>query len=99
MPRRTAGSVFRTANGYGIRWAENNARPQQVGFATKTEARRWWATNVGPRLDRGAPNPEITFDAFCDLFLARHGATVSERTTATLRNGSPRHARCSARGS
>ena len=40
--------------------------------------------NVGPRLDRGAPNPDITFDAFAELFLARHGATVSPRTVATL---------------
>jgi integrase len=37
-----------------------------------------------PRLDRGAPSPEITFDAFCELFLARHGATVTESTRVTL---------------
>jgi integrase len=84
MPRATTGSVFRTATGYGIRWPEDGRRPQRIGFATKTEARRWFAANVAPRLDRGAPSPEITFDAFCDLFLARHGATVSERTRKTL---------------
>jgi hypothetical protein len=37
-----------------------------------------------PRLDRGSPSPDITFGKFCDLFLERHGATVRERTRATL---------------
>lgn len=30
------------------------------------------------------PDPGITFDSFCDLFLERHGATVSPSTRATL---------------
>ena len=60
MPRRTTGSVYRTADGYGIRWPEDGKRPQRTGFATKTEARRWFAANVAPRLDRGAPSPDIT---------------------------------------
>jgi hypothetical protein len=84
MPRRTAGSVFRTATGYGVRWPEDGKRPQQVGFKTKTEARRWFAEQVAPRLNRGAPSADITFDAFCELFLDRHGATVSRRTRDTL---------------
>jgi integrase len=84
MPRRTQGSVYRTATGYGIRWPEDGRRPHRAGFATKTEARRWFAENVAPRLDRGAPSAEISFDAFCELFLARHGATVSGRTRETL---------------
>jgi hypothetical protein len=36
------------------------------------------------RLDRGTPSPEITFNAFCELCLVRHGATVAERTRKTL---------------
>jgi integrase len=84
MPRRTTGSVYPTAAGYGIRWPEDGRRPHQAGFKTKTEARRWFAENVAPRLDRGAPSPEVSFDAFCDLFLARHGATVADRTRKTL---------------
>ena len=84
MPRRTIGSVYRTATGYGIRWPEDGRRPHRAGFETKTEARRWFAANIAPRLDRSAPSPEITFDAFCDLFLARHGATVTGRTRKTL---------------
>ena len=84
MPRRTTGSVYRTAGGYGIRWPEGGQRPHQAGFRTKTEARRWFTENVSPRLDRGAPSPDITFDAFCELFLDRHGATVSKRTRESL---------------
>jgi integrase len=85
MPRRTTGSVYRTAAGYGIRWPEDGGRPHKAGFKNKTEARRWFAANVAPRLDRGGtPSPDITFDAFAALFLARHGATVSDRTCKTL---------------
>ena len=56
----------------------------ESGFRNKTEARRWFADHVAPRLDRSAPSPEITLDEFCDLFLDRHGATVSKRTRDTL---------------
>jgi hypothetical protein len=84
MPRRTTGSVYRTRNGWGIRWPENGKRRHRAGFRTKTEARGWFADNVAPRLHRGAPSAEISFDAFCDLFLDRHGATVSKRTGQTL---------------
>ena len=38
MPRSTAGSIFKTKDGYGIRWPEDGKRPQRTGFATKTEA-------------------------------------------------------------
>jgi hypothetical protein len=68
----------------GIPWPENGKRPQRTGFKTKTEARRWFAENVVPRLGRSGPSSEITFDAFCDLFLSRHGATVGKRTKETL---------------
>ncbi len=85
MPALTKGSVFKARNGYGIRWPENGKRPQQTGFRTKTEARTWFGEQVAPRLDRGAPSAEVRFDDFCELFLQRHGASVSERTVQTLR--------------
>lgn len=85
MAVETRGSVYATrTQGYGIRWPEGGKRVHQAGFKTKTEARRWFAENVAPRVRSGAPSGEITFDAFCDLFLARHGAQVSARTRATL---------------
>jgi integrase len=82
MPRRTTGSLYRTKGSWGIRWPEDGKRRHQAGFRTKTDARDWFAANVGPRLHRGAPSPEIGFDAFCELFLERHGG--SKRTRATL---------------
>jgi integrase len=84
MPPVTRGSVYLTKNGYGIRWPEDGKRPHRAGFRTRTQARRWFTENVAPRLDRGAPSAEVGFDAFCDLFLERHGATVSKRTRDTL---------------
>ena len=84
MPAQTTGSIFKARNGYGIRWPEDGKRPQRTGFNTRTDARRWFNDNIAARLDRGTPSPEITFDAFCELFLERHGATVSKRTRATL---------------
>jgi integrase len=83
MAAEARGSVFRTRNGYGIRWPEDGRRPQQSGFATKREAREWFNEKVAARLSTGAPSPEIIFDDFCELFLARHGGT--KRTTDTLR--------------
>jgi integrase len=84
MPADPRGYVFPTKNGVGIRWRENGRQPQQSGFKTRTEARRWFADNVAPRLRRGAPSADLSFDAFCDLFLERHGATVSKRTKDTI---------------
>jgi integrase len=83
MPPDPRGSVFKTANGFGIRWAEAGKRPQQSGFKTRTEARRWFADTVQPRLRRGGPDPSISFDDFCELFLDRHQG--AQRTRDTLR--------------
>jgi integrase len=84
MPAETRGSVYPTRTGYGIRWPENGERKHKSGFATKTEARRWFADNVAPRLRHGIPSAAISFDEFCDLFIERHGATVSDATKRTL---------------
>jgi integrase len=84
MPAEPRGSVFKTPNGFGIRWPEQGKRPQRTGFKSRTDARRWFADNVAPRLVRGAPSAEISFDRFCDLFLERHGATVAPSTKRTL---------------
>jgi integrase len=84
MPATPRGSVYRTRDGYGIRWPENGARPHKSGFRTKTDARAWFDDHVRPRLASGAPSPEIAFSAFADLYLERWGATVAPRTLATL---------------
>ena len=84
MPAEPRGSLYRTRSGWAIRWPEDGRRRHRSGFETKTEARRWFADNVAPRLGRRAPSAELTFDEFCELVLARHGATVAERTRRTL---------------
>jgi integrase len=84
MARTLSGSVYCTRDGYGIRWRENDARPQKSGFRTKTDARAWFDEHVKPRLASGAPSPEITLAAFTDLYLERWGPTVAPRTRATI---------------
>ena len=84
MPREPQGSVFKTRTGYGIRWQHAGRREQRSGFATRTEARRWFAEHVAPRLRRGAPSAELTYDGFCEVFLERHGTTVAAVTRRTL---------------
>jgi hypothetical protein len=37
-----------------------------------------------PGVRRAVPSAEITFDTFCETFLARHGATVAPATRRTL---------------
>src|SRR5438094_499781 len=84
MPAETRGSLYPVRGGWGIRWPDDGKRKHRSGFATKTEARHWFADNVAPRLRQGAPSAEITFDAFCDLFLERHGASVAPSTKRSL---------------
>jgi integrase len=85
MPAEPRGSIYATAAGHGIRWRENGKRMHQSPLKNKRDAYRWFADNVAPRLrNKGGPSPDINFDAFCDLFLERHGATVTARTKATL---------------
>jgi integrase len=77
--------VFKTRTGdYGIRWPEGGRRPQKTGFATKTAAREWFRENVAQRLSDGAPDPSISYDDFCDLYLDRWGPTVARRTRETV---------------
>jgi integrase len=84
MARPTRGSIFTAGDGTtGIRWPEDGKRPQKTGFATKTDARRWFDENVAPRLGRRGPSAELTFEAFCELYLERHDG--SERTVQTQR--------------
>src|SRR5262249_47545574 len=83
MPAETRGSVYKTRTGFGIRWPEDGKRQFRSGFATKTDARRWFNETVAPRLRRGAPSAELSFDEFCDVFLDRHVA--SKRTKETLK--------------
>jgi integrase len=87
---RQRGSVYRVRGGWGIRWREDGRwRGASGPWATKTQAREWFAASVLPRL-RGDVEPEaetageITFDAFADLYLEAHAANISPRSLAML---------------
>jgi len=86
MPAQTKGSIYQTPTGYGIRWPEEGKRPKRSGFRTKTEAQRWFDDHVAPRLRRGGPSAEITFEAFCVEYLARWEEEVAPKTRVTLRD-------------
>jgi integrase len=84
MPAQSKGSVFKTRGGYGIRWPENGRQPQRTGFATKTAARAWFDEHIAPRLRRGGPSADITFDTFCRIFLERWAPGKAARTVASM---------------
>jgi len=65
MPAETRGSVYKTRGGYGIRWPEDGKRQFKSGFASKTDARRWFAETVAPRLrrERRTPSSALTSSA------------------------------------
>lgn len=85
MPRQTRGSVYKVKGGYGIRWQADGQRVQRAGFKTKTAARDWFDENVAPRLRRGGPSADITFEQFCQEFLYRWEPSASERSAKTMR--------------
>ena len=68
----------------GANLASGSFASNGTGFRNKSEARRWFADTVEPRLRSSGPSSEIDFDAFCDLFLERHGSTVAPATKSTL---------------
>jgi integrase len=85
MPRQTRGSIYRTEHGYGVRWQHDGERQRNPGpFRTRTDAQNWFDEHVKPRLRRGGPSADITFDAFCDDYLDRWGADVAPRTRRTV---------------
>ena len=85
MPRATHGTTYPVKGGVGIAWQHKGQRERNPGpFRNKTEAHDWFDKRVKPRLRRGGPSSAITFDAFCDEYLDRWGADVTERTRSTV---------------
>jgi hypothetical protein len=75
MPPQTRGTVYPVKGGVGIRWQHHGARHSNPGpFRNKTEARKWFDEHAAPRMRRGQPAADITFDRFCDDYLDRCGA-------------------------
>ena len=58
MPAELRGGIFKTRDGYGIRWREDGKRPQRSGFRDEDRGPRAGSTPTSkPRLGRGAPDP------------------------------------------
>ena len=87
MPAEQRGSPFRTPRGWGVRWKENGRRPQESGFASKSDALRYFRETVAPRLGRASTiDPGITLAAFVDLYLETHALNVEASSLAVLRD-------------
>ena len=87
------GAIYSTRDGVGIRWREDGRRAYRSGFRNKTEARRWFAENVAPRLRRGAPSSDLTFDAFAICSSSDTVRPSRRRRGRPSRNDSPRAAK------
>jgi integrase len=88
MPPANQGSVYQLGpRRYGIRYiGPDGVRRKQSPFASKTEAREWFARVVAPTLRGEQPQkPDLTLSEFVTLYLDRHEADVRPRTIATLR--------------
>jgi integrase len=80
MPAEQRGSVYKTANGFGLRWRdEHGVRRRKAGFKSKSEARSWFE-NIERRRMRGesvSPTP-LTLAELVDEYLRQH---VAEQNT------------------
>src|SRR4051794_37652551 len=90
MPAEQRGSAVRTGTGWCLRWYEDGKRRAKRGFRSKSDALAYFRDEVRPRLERRldpALHPEVlTFDAFCELYLASHAPGRSPSTILTLRD-------------
>lgn len=84
MPAEQHGMPYRTAAGWGIRWYEiDGIRVRRAGFATKSEARRYYEEQIRPRLQGGSP--DITLSELVESYLDAHAVGREARTIRTLR--------------
>ncbi len=87
MPAEQRGQPYRTGRRLGNPVLRRGREaPSACGFASKTEARRWFENVERPR-QHGLPTaqPDVTLSAFIGEFLTAKAATVEPITVATLR--------------
>lgn len=86
MPADQRGSVYSTANGYGIRWYdEHGQRRCQAGFPSKSAARAWFRDVELRRMRGGLVNEPLTLAEFAERYLARYRADHATATVRVLR--------------
>jgi integrase len=87
MPADQRGSVYSTANGYGIRWYDNGVRRRRAGFKSRSEARSWFANVERPRMrgETPAATEPLTLVEFAERYLARYETLRAPATARSLR--------------
>jgi integrase len=86
MPADQRGSVYSTANGYGIRWyAEDGQRRRRAGFSSRSAARKWFEDVERKRMRGGLVDEPLTLAEFADRYLDRYAADRSPVTVKSLR--------------
>jgi len=89
MPAEQQGSIYRTANGVGIRWIdEHGVRRRHAGFSSPSRAKAWFRDVERPRMRGETPTADttITFQTHVDRYLAAHAVGRDQFTIRTLRH-------------
>ena len=86
MPADQRGSVYKTGNGYGLRYYDTDGvRRRRAGFKSKSEARSWFANVEQPRMRGGLVDEPLTLAEFAERYLARYEAVRAPATAKSLR--------------
>jgi hypothetical protein len=87
MPAEQQGQVYKTTNGYGLRWYdETGTRRRKAGFKSRSEARAWFR-DVELKRMRGeaAPVPPTTLLEHVDRYLDAQAVGRDPKTIDVLR--------------
>jgi hypothetical protein len=79
MPAEQQGTIYKTANGHGIRWTdETGLRRRQAGFSSPSKARAWFRDVERPRMRGEAVAPStMTLAELVDEYLEHHVAEAN----------------------
>jgi integrase len=87
MPAEQRGSVYQTANGFGLRWRdEHGQRRRQAGFPSRSAARKWFEDVERKRMRGETPAPQpVTLAEHVDRYLDAHAVGRDPKTIDILR--------------
>src|SRR5262245_50144227 len=86
MPAVQRGSAYKLGRRWGLRYRDNDGSRRRLSpFPSRSAALQHYRDVIEPAL-RGEPEqlPDLTVTAFLDLFLDRHGATITARSKDSL---------------
>jgi integrase len=83
MPAEQQGQVYRTRDGFGLRWYdENGVRRRQAGFSSPSKARAWFRDVEVLRMRGGLVSEPLTLREFAERYVARYRV---DRAPATIK--------------